>query len=176
MDMKTSWNIVKGVIAASVAVAVVVIAGSFASDIPVHFTTPTTAAPTTSAAVEVAKTRVSKSASEYFIGECAQMDMTNPSVRLYAVSECVGRVRGFVDAHNVMVAMVARAASRQGSNAIRLFCVDPNIEADKLVASIMDWADAHVNEYTNIMLSDPRDGATVVIITALHAAYPCANT
>lgn len=174
MDAKTSWNIVKGVIAASVAVAVVVIAGSFTSDIP---TTAVNSAPITPT-VEVAKTTTTEkdAVAIHFIGECAQMNMTDPKVRMYAVSECVGRIRGFVDGHNITVAVAARAAGNQGAKAVRLFCVGPNVETEKLVAAVMDWAGDHVSEYTRVMAADPQDGATIIMIKALHDTYPCANT
>lgn len=113
-----------------------------------------------------------------FMQECSGMDLNHPApgVQIAAASECVGRVRGFVDAHNLMVAMVAYSAGKRSGDSIQLFCVASDIEADKLVATIMDWADAHKEDYTKIVDADPTNAANIVILKALHEAYPCINS
>lgn len=172
MDYNTSWRIVKLIMFAALLAAVGIIGFSF---IPTNSPNEV-ASPVATATPHNVTAANQVDVSAHFIGECAQMDMTDPKVRMYAVSECVGRVRGFVDAHNVMVAIVARAGGVQAAKAVRLFCVNPDVTTDQLVSAIMDWANAHVDDYAHIMTADPQDGATVVMIRALHATYPCANT
>lgn len=114
--------------------------------------------------------------SAHFIGECSGMDLSDSTVYLVAVSECVGRVRGFIEGHNLMVSMLRMADNNNAKNA-QLFCVDSNVEAAVVVTSIMDWSDANYTEYANtVEAADPASLATIIMIKALKANYACANT
>ena len=114
--------------------------------------------------------------SSHFIGECSDMDLSDSTVYLVAVSECVGRVRGFIEGHNLMISMLRMAGNNNARNA-QLFCVGPNVEASDVVTSIMDWSDANYAEYANTVdAADPSSLATIIMIKALKANYACANT
>jgi hypothetical protein len=113
--------------------------------------------------------------SAHFVSVCSGMDITVKGVWLSAVSECIGRVRGFVDGHNLMSEVVTRVSGR--NQAIQIFCVDSTVGSDQLITTVMDWADAHRDEYIDtIKQSDPRNAATIVMIKAFKSAYACANT
>lgn len=114
--------------------------------------------------------------SAHFIGECSDMDLSDPTVYLVAVSECVGRVRGFIEGHNLMISMMGMA-SNSNTKKLQLFCVGPNVEAADVVTSIMDWSDSNYVEYANtVETADPSSLATIIMIKALKANYTCANT
>lgn len=111
--------------------------------------------------------------SKDFIGACSGMDVSNPEVHLVALSECMGRVRGFVDGHMMTVAMNQMA----GVRSVNLWCMASSKTSDQLLTNIMDWADANPEDYTNIRSKmDDENGATAVMIRALHATYPCVNS
>ena len=45
----------------------------------------------------------------HFVGTCAGYDMSNPELQPYAVAECLGRLRGFIDG-NAFTADIATQA------------------------------------------------------------------
>lgn len=111
--------------------------------------------------------------SKDFIGACSGMDVSNPEVHLLALSECMGRVRGFVDGHAVTVAM----NNHVGVQSVNMWCMPAKTSTDKLLTDIMDWADANPQAYTNIRAKmNNSNGATAIIIKALRTTYPCANS
>ncbi len=113
--------------------------------------------------------------SKDFVGVCSGIDMTNPEVHLIAVSECMGRVRGFVDGHDLTVAMIQMASGNKRSNA--LWCMPTNVTSDQLLSDVMDWADRNPSAYVEVRSKmDDNNSATAVMIRALRETYPCANS
>lgn len=111
--------------------------------------------------------------SKDFIGACSGMDVSNPDVHLVALSECMGRVRGFVDGHMMTVAMNQLA----GAKSINLWCMPTKVSSDQLLTNIMDWVDANPEDYTDVRSKmDDNNGATAVMIRALRTTYPCVNS
>ena len=112
-------------------------------------------------------------ASKDFVGVCSGMDISDAEVHLIAVSECMGRVRGFVDGHHLTVAMNRMA----GAKSVNLWCMPDKLTSGQLLTEVMDWADTHPDEYVKIRTNvDDNNSATAVMIEALHTAYPCVNS
>ena len=113
------------------------------------------------------------SMSKDFIGTCSGMDVSNPDVHLVALSECMGRVRGFVDGHTMTVAMNRLA----GAKSITLWCMPTKVSSDQLLTNIMDWVDANPEDYNDVRSKmDDNNSATAVMIRALRTTYPCVNS
>lgn len=118
-------------------------------------------------------TLTDSSRSADFIGVCSGMDISNPEVQLMAMSECMGRVRGFVDGHHTTIAMNSIA----GTKSISLWCMPNKVSTGQLLTEVMDWADTHPKEYVRIRSSmDDDNGAMAIMIKALRVTYPCANS
>ncbi len=119
------------------------------------------------------KTPVESAHSKDFIGVCSGMDLTSPEVHIVALSECMGRVRGFVDGHNMTVAMNQMA----GAKSIKLWCMPTQVTTDQLLTNVMDWADSNPDDYVDIRASmDDANSATAIVIRALRTTYPCVNS
>lgn len=110
-----------------------------------------------------------------FIGVCSGMDLTHPDVHVVALSECMGRVRGFVDGHNLTIAIVQITDNSKRANT--MWCMPTQVSTGQLLTDIMDWVDQNPNEYVKIRSNvDDDNSATAVMIQALRTTYPCANT
>lgn len=113
--------------------------------------------------------------SVHFIGMCSGMAMDDPDVQLVAVAGCMGRVRGFVDGHDMTISM-GQIAGR-GNDIPHMWCVTAATTTNQLMTDIMDWVEAHPKEYRGIIDTvGDADAAMVITVKALHAAYPCVNT
>lgn len=116
---------------------------------------------------------VDSARSKDFIGVCSGMDMSNDEVVLIALSECMGRVRGFVDGHHMTVAVNRMA----GAKSVNLWCMPAKVSSDQLLTTIMDWADANPDDYVDVRAQmDDNNSATAIMIRALRSAYPCVNS
>lgn len=115
-----------------------------------------------------------KDASVQFIGDCAGMDMSVPGVYLVGVSECMGRVRGLVDGHNMTVAMSKMISAKNAE--LQLWCIGADVTAEEMLDEVMDWVDADPKRYQDIMeTTDGNNGSMIATVKALREAYPCPN-
>ena len=118
-------------------------------------------------------TAIDSTRSKDFIGVCSGMDMSNAEVHVVALSECMGRVRGFVDGHHLTVAMNQMA----GTKSVKLWCMPNKVSSDQLLTNVMDWADANPDDYVDIRSKmDDSNSATAIVIRALRITYPCVNS
>lgn len=116
-----------------------------------------------------------KDASVQFIGDCAGMDMTVPGVYLVGVSECMGRVRGLVDGHNMTVATGKMMSAKNAE--LQLWCIGADVTAEEMLDEVMDWVDADPKRYQDILkTTDGNNGSMIATVKALRAAYPCINS
>lgn len=123
--------------------------------------------------VQPTELSVDSPTSKDFIGACSGMDMSNVEVHVVALSECMGRVRGFVDGHHLTVAMNQLV----GVKSVNLWCMPLKTSSDQLLTNMMDWVDANPSEYAVIRSKVGDDNsATAVMIQALRTTYPCVNS
>lgn len=114
-----------------------------------------------------------RSASVQFVEMCAGHSMDTEELQLLAVSGCIGRVRGFVDGS----AFVNHVVQTVGGRSVSVWCVSPNLTTDKILDAIMDWVDAHPEEYYNTVREyGPESAANVVMIKAIRSSFPCTNS
>lgn len=96
----------------------------------------------------------------------------NDSTIAVAYANCLGKVRGFVDSHNIIIEL-ARASS--GTNGdLEMWCVPPGVTDRQLLDSVFAWVNANPTRFDELVEMYTRSNATAaVLITSLHAAYPC---
>lgn len=116
-----------------------------------------------------------KDASVQFISDCAGMDLSVPGVYLVGVSECLGRVRGLVDGHNMTVAMGKMMSAKNAE--LQLWCIGADVAAEEMLDEVMDWVDADPKRYRDILeTTDGNNGSMIATVKALREAYPCINS
>lgn len=103
-----------------------------------------------------------------FLTLCSGLPINSSTARI-ATANCLGRIRGFSDAHALMV----KLAGDKGES-IQLWCVDQSVSDKQLLDSVIAWTTSNherivaiTKEYTAV------NAGTAIIIAALHSTYPC---
>jgi hypothetical protein len=103
-----------------------------------------------------------------FLTLCSGLPINDATLRI-ATANCLGRIRGFSDAHALTVKLAGDAGA-----SIQMWCVGPNVTDKQLLDSVIAWTTNNhdrvaglTKEYTAV------NAATAIIIAALHSTYPC---
>lgn len=103
-----------------------------------------------------------------FLTLCSGLPI-NPSTLRIATANCLGRIRGFSDAH----ALTVKLAGDKG-NSIQMWCVGPKVTDQQLLDSVIAWTTSnHVRVAELTKQYTAVNAATAIIIAALHSTYPC---
>lgn len=93
------------------------------------------------------------------------------TIGLIAVANCLGRIRGYVDGHQLTITMQVRAGK---STMTPLWCVNPSVTDKELMDSIFSWSEAHSDEFDQITTQYNGSTASVgIMLRAISTQYPC---
>lgn len=97
-------------------------------------------------------------------------DMKESAVNVLAISNCLGRTRGFVDGHQMTVEM-----NRQAGKSVRaLWCVPQSVDDRQLLETVLTWTDNEQAQFKELEMSyTGMTAAFAVIIRAVSQKYPC---
>ena len=113
-----------------------------------------------------------------FLSMCSNVDGVSPLESLVAFANCMGRVGGYANGHQMTVDLqnlTSRKQSTQPTVQAPLWCIpSPGVSDRDLFNSVLSWSEQHPIEFQR--LSNRYVGVTgayAVITRALHAKYKC---
>lgn len=102
---------------------------------------------------------------------CTGIEVNDGTIAI-AYANCLGKVRGFVDSHNILVALAQ--ASSQTNEDLQLWCIPPNVNDKQLLDAMFSWVESNQARFIELAeMYGASDATASVIISAMHAAYPC---
>lgn len=106
-----------------------------------------------------------------FLEMCTGITIKDEAVRLIAVSNCLGRIRGFADGH----LMTVRLADASGKDGLQLFCIDEKQTDRQVYEAVAGWVAMNPVRFDEIAIQyqSPATAAMAINVAALHAAFPC---
>jgi hypothetical protein len=113
-----------------------------------------------------------------FLSVCSNVAGVSPLDSLVAYANCIGRVGGYANGHQMTVDLQNLTSRKQSTHPIiqkPLWCIpSPGVSDRDLFNSVITWAEQHpqeVQRLTNRYVG--VTGAYAVITRALHAQYKC---
>lgn len=107
-----------------------------------------------------------------FLEMCTGISIKDESVRVIAVSNCLGRIRGFADGH-LMTVRLANAAGKD--DGLQLFCIDEKKTDRQVYEAVAGWVAKNPTRFDTIaaQYESSATAAMAINVAALHAAFPC---
>lgn len=94
-------------------------------------------------------------------------------VNMIAISNCLGRTRGYVDGHQ-MTMELNKAIGIQGGR--RMWCVTQDVEDKDVLEAVMAWSDANPKEFAELTKQyNGLTASTAITMRAVSQKYPCAK-
>jgi len=111
-------------------------------------------------------TSATPSESDQFIALCSGLDVSDEAVKLLGLSNCLGRLRGFVDGHQLTVQLM--------KSKDRMWCVDADVKDKEVFDAVIDWAVENPKQVSEITRDfEGINAATAIAIRAIHHKFPC---
>lgn len=115
-----------------------------------------------------------------FFKLCTGVEIIDKETGYLAISNCMGRVRGLVDGHQMTVVMQQRYATEDRKQpAPQLWCVDEKVNDKQVLDTVLNWVNNNPAEFEQIVstLGTDKSATTAMAITvkALHQSFPCSN-
>ena len=107
-----------------------------------------------------------------FLELCTGITVKDDGVRLIAVSNCLGRIRGFADGHLMTVRLANASGKDEG---LQLFCIDEKKTDRQVYEAVAGWVAKNPARFDEIVAQyeSSATAAMAVNVAALHAAFPC---
>lgn len=108
---------------------------------------------------------------DQFLELCSGLKDTSESVRVISYANCLGRVRGFVDSHQLTVKL------NENKGVTPMWCVDSKLTDEQVFNAIIVWAVDNPQMFQETIASlDSLNAASAVIIRSMHTMFPCGGT
>lgn len=104
----------------------------------------------------------------HFVELCSSIKITTDDVGLVAVSNCLGRVRGYADGVTMMAEL---------NKVNHIWCINQHHTDRMLMEKVINWVESNTEQYKRFVDQlDIQTAASAVIIKGLQSGYPCKNT
>jgi Rap1a immunity proteins len=108
-----------------------------------------------------------------FIEICSGLSSTDNNFAVLGVSNCLGRIQGFSDGHLLTVQLV-NVSSPEVGKGLELWCLSNPKNAKQLLDAVFTWVKQNPDQMNKTIIDTGEvNGTMMIIIEALHSAYPC---
>lgn len=105
-----------------------------------------------------------------YIQLCSGLTNQDQATYLIGVANCLGRIRGFVDSHQMTIKMQPTSAHAVSP----LWCVDSSVTDKEVLDAVTDWYVENLEESKTIASQlDSVNAATAIAVRAIHETFPC---
>lgn len=129
---------------------------------------------TNSYAVDISKPVMSMP--KEFITMCTNADVETSSTLVIAYVNCMGRVRGYVDGHQMTIDLQYTVHEQYSKLLVLdpLWCIPTTVTDRELLFSVVDWTNSNHKDFKALAKRYPGGaGVSAVITKALSTKYPC---